>query len=214
VYAYVYIDKPIYANSDWGKRSYFTPDATDLDWDEIDPWSEAHYWKTEYIGNDILREMAEVWYSKSTFMFTGCKLMERFLTEDRWKIGLTPGNLVRNVHVTVNTASCAHTEDVQIQEELKNELGTLLDLKKEANIKITICTSFDNWALQTNVSMRKACRNAFKLTFPALYQLRDAGYRIIIAQDDYQDFAFEKAPFSIEDAVRRLVLVHYTHSFR
>jgi hypothetical protein len=60
VYAYVYIDKSIYVNSDWGKRSYFTPDATDLDWDEIDPWSEAHYWKTEYVGNDILRETAEV----------------------------------------------------------------------------------------------------------------------------------------------------------
>jgi hypothetical protein len=122
--------------------------------------------------------------------------MERFLTEDRWKIGLTPGNLVRNVHVTVNTASCAYTEDVQIQEELKKELGTLLGLKNEANIKVTVCTSFDNWTLQNHMSMRKACRNVFKLIFPALYQLRDAGYRIIIAQDDYQDFTFEKAPLS------------------
>jgi len=215
VYAYVCIGNSVSVNSDWGTTSSFITDATATDCWTRDPLGEAHYWKTKYVGNDILKEMAQVWYSRSTFTFSGCTAMERFLTEDRWKMGLTPGNLVRNVRVSVNVAGWAYTfvEQVQIQEDLKKELGKMFGLKEaKIKIKIKICTSYGYWDTPEHVDIKQACRDAFELTFPALYPLRDAGYRIIIAPDEHQDFSFEKAPFSPEDAVRKLVHVCHSHS--
>jgi hypothetical protein len=213
VYAYVCTGDSVLVNSDWGTTSYFTTDPIAMGCYTHDRLSAAHYWKTEYIGNDILKEMAEVWYSKSTFTFSDCTVMERFLMEDRWNTGLSPGNLVRNICVSVNIASWAYTftEHVQIQEDLKKELRKIMGLKKEAKIKIKVRTSYDHWNTPDYVVMKQACRDAFELTFPALYPLRDAGYQIIIAPDDHQDFPFEKAPFSPEDAIRKLVHVRQSY---
>lgn len=88
----------------------------------------------------------------------------------------------------------------------------MLGVKKKAKIRIKVRTSYNQWFTPDHVGMKQACRDAFELTFPALYPLSDAGYQIIIAPNDYQDLPFEKAPFSPEDAVRKPVHVRQSYS--
>lgn len=157
---------------------------------------EPHYWKPEFVDEEVPENMSAFWYSNSTFDFENCFLMKRFLTEDRWKTGQIPGQLVRNVRYLVGSLcwpAMTLAERFQRQHTFRNNIGKMTGLKKGA--KITVSINIDSDSCWGRPDIKEAYRAAFEDTFPALYQLRSSGYQITISPSHHQNFAFNRDPF-------------------
>ncbi|KAH7074231.1 hypothetical protein FB567DRAFT_191895 [Paraphoma chrysanthemicola] len=83
---YEYLVTPDYI---WVGTEYFTNTGP-----PCDVQRDAHFWSPAYVGDAMQAEIVQTWYRTSLFYLwnraKNHELIERFLTQDRWGIGVLP----------------------------------------------------------------------------------------------------------------------------
>ncbi|KAH7069764.1 hypothetical protein BKA63DRAFT_493973 [Paraphoma chrysanthemicola] len=83
---YEYLVEPDYI---WVGTEYFTNTGP-----PCDVQRDAHFWSPAYVGDAMQAEIVQTWYRTSLFYLwnraKNHELIERFLTQDRWGIGVLP----------------------------------------------------------------------------------------------------------------------------
>lgn len=179
-------------------NSQFSPDT---------PASLRHQqdWNTPFVSQEVKKEIAETWYSKTVFEFTDLFLINVFFHEDRLGLGLAPRGLVSNVQVSIDCARYFESKDEYERAQIGHikDFRKLLKLKEGAKINVYISTIY-------LLPKGEGCTgedifyNAFKFAFPVLHPLVAAGYQVQISSYGIRDFAFTRALFSPQDAVDNL----------
>jgi len=105
VYEYIVTPDYIYAGP-----QYLTNTGSPC---EIDQY--AHFWNPQYVGEIMRIELAQMWYRLSLFYFWDRKrnleVIERFMTYDRWGLGLKPYEHIARVRFDVGDGIIHHDND-------------------------------------------------------------------------------------------------------
>ncbi|KAF2998433.1 hypothetical protein E8E13_000093 [Curvularia kusanoi] len=115
-------------------------------------WKRAHfpdhYWSTEYVDPQFVRELSENHYRTTTFIFgDGQGLISKFLNSDQMGLGFPPKDLVSSLEVRLSAITHdrgsfrAYIFGVpKPPERLQAALEGLMELKPGSNVCIHFCT--------------------------------------------------------------------------
>ncbi|KAF2250163.1 hypothetical protein BU26DRAFT_604391 [Trematosphaeria pertusa] len=60
---------------------------------------DAHWWNGEYVGNEVLRELAETWYRTQRFRFSLPEAIPKYLDTDEFGLGIDPTEFIAHVEL-------------------------------------------------------------------------------------------------------------------
>lgn len=150
---------------------YFSSNPTS----QYDRMGSKHYWNPEYVGQDVVRELADGFYSNSFFDFgDNFHLIDRLLKEDIWHLGLNPGSRISNVRIRLyhysGSKRISPTDSESVKKLMAFKQGTQFYI--EANLPY----QFFNGVQMINASYMQH----FESNSPFIQQLKDAGYRVAL----------------------------------
>jgi hypothetical protein len=178
IYSYLH-DTTTVAVNDWpsfrDKRSLAvpTPYFTRYPGSRHDGLACAHYWNTEYVGEEVVRELAKKFYANTCFDFrTNFHLIPRVLKEDRWNLGLIPGS--RICHVKMDLLDRWFLPKL-LPEDTKSADNLLL-FKPSTRFVLYINDMYNSFLQEEEDIESYICR--FEVLFPFVRRLEKAGYRL------------------------------------
>ncbi|KAH7109283.1 hypothetical protein B0J11DRAFT_620439 [Dendryphion nanum] len=169
-----------------------------------DYWGYRRQWNVNYVGEDVLQELAENWYKTSVFNISGGRRwIEDFFSHDRWGLGLVPSKLITTIEVDVEV-KMRTIQNLQSGEDYHDWENKVLKIfnefracRKGLMIKINIV---ENGAL-------RPLHQIFEFIFPTMRTLREAGFRTQLTLHGTNGAIFDAAEFSPEG----FVLAHTEH---
>lgn len=161
-------------------------------------WKTVHYpehfWSTDYVDSQFMRELTENYYRTSTFVFgDGQGLIGKFLNTDQLGLGYPPKELVTSIEVRLSAITHdrgsfrAYIFGVpKPPERLQAALKGLMELKSGSNV----CVQFSTEA--TYVEGREELFvGAIPVLFPKMQVAALAGYRLKFVLDRKYEFRLE-----------------------
>ena len=153
-----------------------------------------HFWSTDFVGSDFLRELSENYYRASTFVFgDGQGLISKFLNTDQLGLGILPKELVSKIEV--NLIAITHDRGSfrayifgvpKPPERLRAALEGLMELKSGSNVRIQFSTE------AKCISKRKELFfGALPVLFSRMQVAMLAGYRLKFVLDQEYEFRLE-----------------------
>jgi hypothetical protein len=138
----------------------------------------AHYWNPEYVGKEVVEELAKDFYSNTYFDFKDhFYLIPRALKEDRWGLGIMPGS--RICHVKMDLFGQTGVQRPR-STDIKS-VDNLLMFKPSTKFIISINNTYKVFqgAEQNSTSYIRH----FEMRFPFVRRLEHAGYRLTLRVD-------------------------------
>lgn len=162
-------------------------------------WKTAHFpehfWSTEYVDTQFMRELSENYYRTTTFVFgDGQGLISKFLNTDQLGLGFPPRDLVSSVEVRLSAITHdsgsfrAYIFGVpKPPERLQAALEGLMELKTGSNV----CIQFSTEAKSAE-ERRELFVGALPVLFPKMQVAALAGYRLRFVLDRKYEFGLEE----------------------
>lgn len=161
----------------------------------------AHYWRTEYVGREVLVELLEVWYRYVRFHIgMDIGFLESFLSAKVTYLNIPRCHLISKISIKLDrrdfpTISSRPKDDASAlspQKRLLERLGFLFQLKEGASIHIYANRPW-TWTYADEGSFGPAdFKNLmWKITTPIfsiLRRFKDSGYSVEIAVEDIAPF--------------------------
>ena len=153
-----------------------------------------HFWSTDYVDPDFVRELIENYYRTSIFIFgDGQGLIGKFLNTDQLGLGFPPKELVSSIEVRLSAITHdrgsfrAYIFGVpKPPERLRAALEGLMELKTGSSV----CVQFSTEA--KDVEMRKELFvGALPVLFPKLQIAALKGYRMRFVLDCKYEFRLD-----------------------
>jgi hypothetical protein len=190
---------------------------------------ESHWWRVDFMGEYVRREMIEFYYRSNLFLFgDNFDQLPKFRVTDQWKLGFLPADLVTNVGVQVdcggydfdgliplpdvsyNSAWDASPRPRDPPRVLLSKLEQLFGFK--TGTKVSIKFFVDDEAREGTILevQEWLCDTVLAVVLPSIRRLASVGHvlRIILTKrnsnNDYvaeQDFVLESKTFD-RDAVQ------------
>lgn len=161
-------------------------------------WKTAHlpehYWSTEYVSPQFVRELSENYYRTSTFVFgDGQGLIGKFLNTDQLGLGFAPKELVSSIEVRLSAITHdrgsfrAYIFGVsKPPERLQAALEGLTELKEGSSV----CIQFSTEAKCTD-ERRGLFLGALPVLFPKMQVAALQGYRVNFVLDRKYEFGLD-----------------------
>ncbi|KAF2623512.1 hypothetical protein BU25DRAFT_414270 [Macroventuria anomochaeta] len=161
-------------------------------------WKTAHFpehfWSTDYVDAEFVRELSEAYYSTSKFIFgDGQGLIGKFLNTDQLGLGFPPKELVSNIEVRLSAITHdrgsfrAYIFGVpKPPERLQAALLGLMELKSGSSV----CIQFSTEAKCAD-ERRELFVGALPVLFPKMQVAALAGYKFKYVLDRKYVFRLE-----------------------
>jgi len=179
-----------YFRHDRGGRSFFDAQPPLPE----DPTMRRDTWRyAEYTGEAVAKEIAEHWYRTGSFiMYTpGACLLGTFLTQDVWKRGVVPANIIRYI--------CIHLSWDQIWGGFARVVADLENLFMVTNKDVKIIFQIDNHAGEEGYYPERpqwpVLKSLLKAFAPFIYRLRAAGFSTVKVYQGVIRRLYEKWPW-------------------
>jgi hypothetical protein len=214
IYSYLH-DAATVAVNDWpsfpDKRSLAVPIPyfTHYPGSQHDGLGSAHYWNTEYVGKEVVQELAKLFYANTYFDFTNnFHLIPRVLKEDRWNLGLVPGS--RICHVRMDLFD--HWWVPKLPPKDTKSADNLLLFKPSTRFVFDIQDTYNSF-FEDEEDISSYIRH-FEVLFPFVRRLEKAGYRLTFrVLEPYLDEDCDSIEL-IWDSVEGLADDHFKVSLR
>jgi hypothetical protein len=135
---------------------------------------EFPWWSSDYMGENVSRELCEWWYSTQKFQFNGSNGSDipELFREDVFSKDLNPGALVRHIHLEVPTDSYHGRWDDE--NDLRDNVQLLI-LRGRKDMTITFSNNLEK---RRNLTWRvNQLEEVMFVITPAFLSLRDAGFK-------------------------------------
>ena len=162
-------------------------------------WKAAHFpdhfWSTEYVDPEFVRELSENYYRTSTFIFgDGQGLIGKLLNTDQLGLGLPPKELVTNIEIRLS--AIVHDRGSfrayifgmpKPPQRLQAALEGLMELKYGSSVCIQFSTEAKCVEERTELFV-----GALPVLFPKMQVAALAGYKMKFVLDRKYEFHLEK----------------------
>jgi hypothetical protein len=183
IYSYLNDVRTVAVN-DWpsfrDKRSLVQPIPyfTSYPASPYDGLATAHYWNHEYVGEEVVQELAKDFYANTYFDFRdNLHLIPRTLKEDRWGLGIIPGSRICHVKMDLFGRT-----GIQIPRTADTKsVDNLLMFKPSTRFIINVNNSYKAF-LGAEENSTSYIRH-FEMRFPFVRRLENAGYRLTLRPD-------------------------------
>lgn len=153
-----------------------------------------HFWSTDYVDSQFVRELSENYYRTSTFVFgDGQGLIGKFLNSDKLGLGFPPKELVSSIEIRLSAITHdrgsfrAYIFGVpKPPERLRAALEGLEELKPGSNV----CIQFSTEA-KCDEERRKLFVGALPVLFPKIQVAALAGFRLRFVLDRKYEFGLD-----------------------
>jgi hypothetical protein len=214
IYSYLH-DTTTVAVNDWpsfaDKRSLAEPIPyfTRYPGSQHDGLACAHYWNTEYVGKEVVQELAKRFYANTCFdLRTNFHLIPRLLKEDRWNLGLVPGS--RICHVKMDLLDRWFLPKL-LPEDTKSADNLLL-FKPSTRFFLDINDVYNSF-FQEEENIESYIRR-FEVVFPFVRRLEKAGYRLTFRVFELYLYEHSDSPELISDSIEDLADAHFKVSLQ
>jgi hypothetical protein len=184
-----------------------------------------HWWKNDFVGAKMVREIGEHYYRASHFRFNmSFSELARFRATDQFNFGFLPVYFISNLEVVVDcddyvfwltssvkdNASVDEHQDqprperdfwggLKTEEDLLVQLEYLFGFRPGTGITIRLVRSVRKNGTTHRKNLEWMCQHVVPVIFPVLQRLKEANYRArVLLSRTYSDKVYktERTPFA------------------
>lgn len=163
---------------------------------KLDRIADSHYWCVDIVGKGMQRELAEIWYRNGVFeLGHQTSLLQRFLTEDRWGLGLSPSKLIKFVEVTTQIPSFIEPDGIIYEHVPDWFIDRLLDIRPRIAIRAYFFyfteTGWQEWLQHigfngTTLELFAAAMEGLELERDPIIRLTQSSNPVCVVVPDWQ----------------------------